>query len=227
MSDEDKNVRLYMPPGVLKGDTSITIAPVARFDQKDSIVVAYDIFPRPFLKAFKLAKPATLAISFPNTKGYNSAQIAIYRKDDLKWTGIGGTVTTTGNIITVTTAITELDTFAVRNLRRPRNERAVAEVNIQPRVFSPGGGGRGHGERASISFALQDAALVNVKIYDLAGRLKKIVQENVSLQAGVNVFDWDGRDETGDFCASGLYVVAIEAEGRVQTKTVMIANKYK
>jgi hypothetical protein len=167
-----------------------------------------------------------MEMSIPHTKGYNPNQIAIYRKDDSKWAVIGGTVSTEGNTMTVTTAIAELDTFAVRNIRVPRSDRAIAEVNIQPRVFSPAGGGRGHGDRANISFSLQDDGIVSVKVYDLAGRLKRVIEEEVSLLAGTNVVEWDGRDDDGRFCVSGLYVVTIEALGRVQTKTVIVANKY-
>jgi hypothetical protein len=220
ITDADNRVRLYVPPGVLRGDTSITIASVKRFDAADSVIVAYDFSPKPF----KLTRPATLSISFPNTQAASHNQTAIFRRDNSSWTGVGGTVASEGNLMTVSTAITELDTFAVRNIRVSQSERAVAEVNIQPRVFSPAGGGRGHGDRANISFDLQNEAMVSVKVYDLAGRLKKVVKENVSLAAGVNVVAWDGRDDDGRLCVSGLYVVTIEAQGSVQTKTVVVAN---
>jgi hypothetical protein len=225
ITDADKRVRLYVPPGVLTADTAIAITPAKVLALPDTafVIVAYDIAPQ----SLQMPKPATLAISFPNAKGYDSNQLAVFQQDGSKWIGLGGTVTNSDNMMTITTAIKELGTFAVRNTRVTRSDLAIAEVNIQPRVFSPTGDGIGHGDRANISFSLQDDAIVSVKVYDLAGRLKRVIEENISLLAGTNVVEWDGRDDDGRFCVSGLYVVTIEALGRVQTKTVMVANRYK
>ncbi|MCI0692637.1 T9SS type A sorting domain-containing protein [candidate division KSB1 bacterium] len=233
-SDSTARIRLYFPPGELgkgelgKGD-EIAITTVENYEFADSLViVAFDITLQHHPLQFK--KPATLAISFLNTPAYNPNRMAIFRQNEnSEWTGIGGTVTTTGDSLTITTAVTALgiqDRYAVRKEKVQQIDTQM-EVNIQPRIFSPAGGGQGHGDRATISFTLQNDAMVSVKIYDLAGRLKKVLRDNGSMFAGINAIDWDGRDDDGRICVSGLYVVTIKAEGKVQTKTVMVANRYK
>ncbi|MFQ5631717.1 MAG: FlgD immunoglobulin-like domain containing protein, partial [bacterium] len=99
-----------------------------------------------------------------------------------------------------------------------------SEIDIQPRIFSPLSGSSRYGPHARISFALQNTSLVTVKIYNSAGRLKKVLTESISMQSGSNIITWDGRDDDGQFCVSGLYIVTIEAEGKVWQKTVVIRN---
>ena len=58
-----------------------------------------------------------------------------------------------------------------------------------------------------------------------AGRLVKILQENETMSYGNNVVYWDGKDNNGEFCVSGLYIVTIQADEKKATKTVVVLNK--
>jgi flagellar hook assembly protein FlgD len=99
-------------------------------------------------------------------------------------------------------------------------------LNTQPRIFSPAGGGQGFGDRTSISFHLGQDSEITIKIYNVAGRLKKVLAENQSFLAGKHAMEWDGKDDDGQYCVSGLHIVSIVARGKVETKTVLVLNKY-
>ena len=66
---------------------------------------------------------------------------------------------------------------------------------------------------------------VNVKIYNTAGRLITVLAESKQMNRGTNVLSWHGQDLNSNTCPSGLYVVTIEAEDKMQTKTVVVMNQ--
>jgi flagellar hook assembly protein FlgD len=96
-------------------------------------------------------------------------------------------------------------------------------VNSQPRIFSPQG--NGYDDKTAISFNLGKESNVTIKIYNPAGRLVKILTENENMSHGNNVVYWDGKNQQGEFCVSGLYIVTIQAEEKMATKTVVVLNK--
>lgn len=223
-ADSLGRISVYFPPLQLAHLGKVDIAHVDNYTLADSLaVLAYDIQP-----AETLSWPATLAITFRNTKGYRKDSLAIFqRMPNAAWNPLGGRVSVENDSVTITTAINALGTYAVRRAKLADAPRAtIAEVNIQPRIFSPRGEGQGFGNRASISFSLGQATEATIKIYNLAGRLKKVLIANESFLAGKHAVEWDGRDDDGKDCVSGLHVVTIAARGEVATKTVMILNKY-
>ncbi|MCI0697310.1 T9SS type A sorting domain-containing protein [candidate division KSB1 bacterium] len=223
--DSRGRIALYLSPEKVETVKEIKINRVENYVLKDSLsILAYDIQP----EALTLDKPATLTVAFKDTLGYRQNKLAIFRQGkNSEWIGIGGVVKVENDTLTsLTTAITEFGRYAVRRENIAGIGRtAISDVNIQPRIFSPAGGGQGHGDRAGISFHLSNNAGVTVKIYNVAGRLKRTLRENVSLQVGTNAIEWDGRDDDGKVCVSGLYIVTIEAQGNVKTKTVAVLNK--
>jgi hypothetical protein len=76
-----------------------------------------------------------------------------------------------------------------------------------------------------ITFSLQGAARVRLCVYDIAGRLVRVLEEGV-FGAGRHEAVWDGNDSSGDRVASGVYFCRLEApdlRGAVEsTKMVMI-----
>jgi hypothetical protein len=50
--------------------------------------------------------------------------------------------------------------------------------------------------------------------------------ENENMTFSNNAVHWDGKDKWGGFCVSGLYIVTVEAEDKMETKTVVVLNKY-
>jgi len=220
-------VALYLPPENGETFQEAKIIRVENYVLKDSLaILAYDLLP----DTLKLGRPATLTIAFKDTLRYRQNKLAIFRQDkNSDWHKIGGTVMLVDDTLKLATAINEFGRYAARKDKTlgMKGAAVVDTVTIQPRIFSPSGGGQGHGDRASISFYLSHEATATIKIYNIAGRLKRTVQENFSFQAGRNAIEWDGKDDDGKFCVSGLYIVAIHASGQVKTKTVAVLNKYE
>lgn len=53
-----------------------------------------------------------------------------------------------------------------------------------------------------------------------------IPKDNEFMPNGTNDVYWDGKDQQGEFCVSGLYIVTIQAAEKMATKTVVVLNKY-
>jgi hypothetical protein len=171
-----------------------------------------------------LARPATLTLFYPDSllADRNEQQLALYRSSDGKsrWQRLGGSVDIANNKITTT--FKQVGVFALYEDLSAGNKAGIFNVDSQPRIFSPQGGG--FDTKTAISFELGQEAEVTIKIYNTAGRLVRILQENKLMPYGNHVVYWDGRDRTSSFCASGLYIVTILAENKTATKTVMVLN---
>lgn len=223
-ADSLGKISIYFPPFELERLDKVEITRVENYTLADPLtLLAYNI-----QSAGVLNRPATLAIAFRNTKGYHKDSLAIFqRASNPVWNHIGGRVFTENDSAMITTAINALGTYAVRREKLAgTNRAAIADVNIQPRIFSPCGENQGYGNRANISFYLGQSAETTIKIYNLAGRLKKTLVASKHFLAGNNAVEWDGKDDDGHDCVSGLHLVAIAALGEVATKTVMVLNKY-
>jgi len=68
-------------------------------------------------------------------------------------------------------------------------------------------------------FAINQPSQIKIKIYTLGGRLIDSLT-NLSGEAGMNQFDWDGRDKDGDVLANGVYLYKIIATAQQQAKTL-------
>ncbi len=92
---------------------------------------------------------------------------------------------------------------------------AVRDVYNYPNPFS-----------SNTTFTFQhniaDAINVKIKIYTIAGRLIKQIEQNDLLNKFVRI-DWDGRDEDGNSIANGtyLYKMIIESSGGQNKETVL------
>lgn len=61
------------------------------------------------------------------------------------------------------------------------------------------------------TFMLSRSGLANLKIFTIAGRLIKTI-DNVSCDAGYNQVFWNGRDNFGDEISNGVYIVKVYVE---------------
>ena len=135
---------------------------------------------------------------------------------------LGGAINPQENKIQ--TIIQKLGTFIlVQDNTEKNGKQKITEINCQPRIFSPRG--TGYAEKATISFKLSTASNISIKIYNLAGRLVRIVADRKFMSANYCAIDWDGRDYNGEICPSDLYIVTIESSEEVKTITVMILDK--
>jgi hypothetical protein len=69
--------------------------------------------------------------------------------------------------------------------------------------------------RTTIHFDLPVAGQAQLSIYDLAGRLVRVLVEG-ERAAGAYEAVWDGRDSTGRAAPSGSYLARLVAGGRVE-----------
>lgn len=90
----------------------------------------------------------------------------------------------------------------------------LAESSAKPLIA------RAAGDQVTIRFTNAVAGPVDLKIFDLRGRLVRVLAAQ-ELPAGEQTVRWDGRDATGRTTASGIYLVRVSMAGTVQTaKTV-------
>ena len=74
----------------------------------------------------------------------------------------------------------------------------------------------------NIRYVLSSPAQVSLKIYDVSGRLVRILQENKPELTGFHSIPWDGKDVSGRNSGSGVYVVRLEAGKMVKNEKVVL-----
>lgn len=108
-----------------------------------------------------------------------------------------------------------------------------ATLSITPNPFSPDNDG--HDDTVIISYNLPvTTALINIKIYDLRGRLIRFLANSKPTGSDSNTSPaivWDGKNDNGDIVRIGIYVVfleAVNAQAGVlehKKKTVVLAGQ--
>ena len=224
----DGQVKAYIPPHALKMDTPIFINPLFEIPSFSNarispIGIAYRLEPADT----ELEKPISIEVSYGlgDIENIESEhQLALFRFDEARsdWTRIGGTVDIQAQ--SIKTVLHNLGKVAIaEDLSTISDQDVFLDIDCQPRVFSPNGGG--YDTKTTISFSLSKASDVTIKVYSLAGRLKRTIVESRQMNAGTNVLEWDGRDENGETMISGLYIVTVQGEGKFAKKTVSILHK--
>lgn len=169
-------------------------------------------------------KPGTLTMKYGTlASGINETNLAIFRESSTGiWERLGGTVKTSSQ--TVTTTITLLGKYALfEDTNAPAGGAALSNFRAQPRVFSPKGN-RFNTSETAISFVLGQSFPVTVEVYNIAGRLERVICNNVTMGPGNMVEFWDGKNNDGKICLSGLYIVIIDAGGNNDRITISVLN---
>ena len=92
---------------------------------------------------------------------------------------------------------------------------ATAQGSLALRVFKTGGGGslsvapNPLNPSATASFVTSRAGSVRVDLYDLHGRLVRVLRDEASASAGYHDVTIDGSDSNGSRLASGIYYVKV------------------
>ncbi len=73
----------------------------------------------------------------------------------------------------------------------------------------------------TIQYQIPEAGKVEIKIYDISGRLVRII-ENVKHGAGTYQVAWDGLNESGVKVASGLYLYSVKYQNTIHTKKMIL-----
>ncbi len=77
--------------------------------------------------------------------------------------------------------------------------------------------------RAQVHYGLHVSGPVRLAVYDIAGRLVRVLVAG-SQVAGERVVSWNGADDAGRGVVSGLYVLRLEAEGSVARRALHIVR---
>ncbi|MCG3117958.1 MAG: hypothetical protein ALAOOOJD_00083 [bacterium] len=223
-------IQLYIPPDALPEGISIRAMPLPADslqlndeEKKRFTGVAYKLSASAEMNSAK--RPITVRIFYGAGVAQNFAEskLALFRRESQNWLPLGGTVDTKEHVLTTTSS--RPGTFALfvhLESVTPAQATSALALAVQPRMLSPQG--RGFLEKATISFTLAQTTAVTMKVYNLAGRLVKILCENQMMNAGRNAVDWEGDDYNRKICPSGMYVICLEAAGNTTTKTVVVLN---
>lgn len=75
----------------------------------------------------------------------------------------------------------------------------------------------------TIHFDLPRTGLVDLRIFDVGGRLVRSLQ-NGTLPAGSHHAIWDGRNDQGETVPSGIYFYSLKTEGAGETRRMVLAR---
>ena len=230
MESQDGRARIVFPSNSLPDRAVVTINPVSEnvaaitggVDERrgtSNYSLDYEFAPTN-LRLHDL-KPATIEFVL---EGFQRAlsdteELAIVRIDNGGRKRVGGTIDRQSGRIS--TAVLSLGRYAVAPMpRQVSGSVLISNLTCQPRLFSPN-----RGESTDISFQLSRTTDVIIKIYNEAGRLRRVLTSPQVMSAGTNVLRWDGRDDDGVLVVSNFYIITVEGEGVLRTKTVVVKNR--
>ena len=233
LQSSDGRVNLYLPPNSLKQNTIVTInhVPSSTIDWPlgrswRPLNLSYLL--ESDLKKLNKIKPATLTISYKNeslTPGYRPIIFQLV-ENTKQWQMIGGAFDTEKK--TISTVIHQLGQYGVMEMTPNQADGSATilknSLTCQPRVFSPIGNLAPH-TKTTISFQLDKAAQVSVKIYNVGGTLVNWLAEQELFPAGKVALPWNGRDHSRNPVATGLYIVTLTVGGETQNKIVNVWNQ--
>ena len=223
VESHDNRAKIAFPPNSLPRTTVVTVNPAT---EKSSLPVspipfrAYDFAPEG-LRLHRL-KPATIQFFVEDAALLSRSKIretlTITRWDGETWLPIGGTIDAQRG--TISTAVSTLGQYAVATRPAVETEEntIISDLTCQPRVFSPSR------ESTWISFRLNRPDDITIKIYNEAGRLRRLLTESEPLSVGGHVFEWDGHDDADQRVVSNFYFVTVEGEGALGKKVVVVQN---
>ncbi|MBL8965724.1 MAG: hypothetical protein JNG85_01875, partial [Spirochaetaceae bacterium] len=107
----------------------------------------------------------------------------------------------------------DLYRFSVQDIRQQRGSVTILNNVINPNL----------GERMALQVKLAEAGVVTIQIFTLDGDLVKVLYRD-RLAAGTFTFTWDGRNNSGDAVARGIYFVRTVASGIDEIRKVLIAK---
>jgi FlgD Ig-like domain/Endonuclease/Exonuclease/phosphatase family len=96
----------------------------------------------------------------------------------------------------------------------PVPQRLGHSLRVYPNPANP---------RARIEFELAKAEVVEVTIYDAAGRYVRSLARG-AMGSGPHEYIWDGSDDGGSEVASGVYFVRVEGETQRSTKSMALVR---
>lgn len=73
----------------------------------------------------------------------------------------------------------------------------------------------------TVRFELSEPYLAEVSIYNVKGQLVKVLAKDY-MAAGLHELTWNGMNETGNYCASGVYFYRVQCNDQVKVNKMLI-----
>jgi hypothetical protein len=96
-----------------------------------------------------------------------------------------------------------------------RTMRGLVLHQNQPNPFNP---------MTMFHYDLEAPGDVRIRVFDVAGRIVRVVQNPTYTAAGRHTARWDGRDNDGREVASGVYFYRIEAGASTATRPMVLVR---
>ena len=74
----------------------------------------------------------------------------------------------------------------------------------------------------TIEYAIASPQRVDLRIFDIRGRLVRVLENGVTREAGLHRVEWDGRNSDGQPMPSGIYFSALHAGTRENTTKLVL-----
>jgi len=228
VTNPGRTVELYFPPAALQEGTG----EVAITSVDEAVLSAQTLQPdwrrvglgyRVVAGESRLRKPATLTIRYAaeEGEGREADKVSIFRLEEGAWQRVGGTPAPAQR--QVSAAVNSLGIYALlEDLNTPRGRLSLSPIECQPQAFDPTG--RSLRAQTDISFELSAPADVTVRVYNLSGRLERVIVRDKPMAPGRALLTWDGRDEGQKVVSSGLYIVVVTAGKAQQEKVVAVVR---
>ena len=94
-------------------------------------------------------------------------------------------------------------------------ENGATETTVFPNPFNP---------EVTVTFDLEHSASVGVRIYNELGQQVRVLAAEALRPAGHYQFVWDGRDQVGQFQASGTYFLVLLVDGAIETRKLTLLH---
>ncbi|MDH7516516.1 MAG: FlgD immunoglobulin-like domain containing protein [Bacteroidota bacterium] len=78
-------------------------------------------------------------------------------------------------------------------------------------------------EKTAVSFRLSTRTSLFIAVYDMLGRIVRVLHEG-ALDAGGHSFSWDGRTDEGIPARTGAYVCLVRWAGGVETRKILLLH---
>ncbi|RKZ08150.1 hypothetical protein DRQ32_09380, partial [bacterium] len=137
------------------------------------------------------------------------------------WWGAPGSPPPSGSPNSVTTNVDVIDPLSSPPCEHPvavepptPSLPSLALSNASPNPFNP---------RVTFQLSLPEAGLVDATVFDARGRRVRTLLAEV-LSAGPHVLQWNGKDTSGRFVASGVYYLKLQTPGLQEVRTMTLVR---
>ena len=202
--------KVVIPEGALLNDQEISVRTVSTgtlprpSNEIDLLNTAYIFNPENLI----FHKPVTISLAYnsydldPNLDGtddFDENGLEAFTLDSNTWLKLKVNGIEPGNLVSFTT--NHFSVYALGNENIDESFKFYWTKN----PFSAD-------ETTNAVIDLQSSGKITLKIYDMSGDLVRILADEMSL-AGTSNFKWDGKNDSGRYAGSGIYIYVLEYKG--------------